>query len=52
VHQEIEDLLKGKAKLKKKQEKGQLTDEEEIDLEGVAEFSLFLKRTRDTGRMK
>jgi hypothetical protein len=32
VQQEIKDLLRKKTKLKKKQQKNQLTDEEEIDL--------------------
>ena len=43
VQQKIEDLLKKETKLKKKQEKGQLTDEEEIDLEGVAELLTILQ---------
>ena len=43
VQQKMEDLLRKKTKLKKKQEKGQLTDEEEIDLEGVAELLTVLQ---------
>ena len=43
VQQKIEDLLRKKTKLKKKQEKGQLTDEEEIDLAGVAELLAVLQ---------
>ena len=32
VQQEIKDLLKKETKLKKKEQKGQLTDEEEINI--------------------
>ena len=38
VQQEIKDLLKKKTRLKKKEQKGTLTDDEEIELEGVAEL--------------
>jgi len=43
VQQKIEDLLKKEAKLKKKEQKNQLTDEEEIDLEGVGKLLKELK---------
>ena len=46
VQQKIEDLLKKEAKLKKKEQKNQLTDEEEIDLEGVAELLKELKEDK------
>ena len=47
VLQKIEDLLRQKTKLKKKQEKGQLTDEEEIVLEGVAELLAIFEKDKD-----
>ncbi len=47
VWQKIEDLLRKKTKLKKKQEKGQLTDEEEIVLEGVAELLAIFEKDKD-----
>jgi len=47
VQQEIKDLLRKKTKLKKKQEKGQLTDEEEIELEGVAELLAIFGKDKD-----
>jgi len=36
VQQEIKDLLKKETRIKKKEQKGQLDDEEEIELEGLA----------------
>ena len=46
VQQEIKDLIKNQTKLKKKEQKGQLTDEEEIDLEGVVKLLNNLKEDR------
>jgi hypothetical protein len=46
VWQKIEDLLRKKTKLKKKQEKGQLTDEE-IVLEGVAKLLAIFEKDKD-----
>jgi hypothetical protein len=47
VQLKIEDLLKKKSKLKKKEQKGQLDDEEEIELEGIAELLAQLKEDKD-----
>jgi hypothetical protein len=44
VQQEIKDLLKKKTRLKKKERKGQLDDDEEIELEGLAEELATLER--------
>ncbi|EGF78438.1 hypothetical protein BATDEDRAFT_90642 [Batrachochytrium dendrobatidis JAM81] len=46
VQQEIEDLLKKETELKKKEKKGQLTDEDEVDLEGVNKLFDDLKKAR------
>ncbi len=46
VQQKIEDLLKKETKLKKKEQKGQLTDEEEIDLEGVVKLLTVLEKDK------
>jgi hypothetical protein len=44
VQQEIEDLLKQKTRLKNKERKGQLSNDEEIELEGIAELLTVLER--------
>jgi hypothetical protein len=46
VQQEIKDLFKKKTRLKKKEQKGQLDDEEEIELEGLAEELKELKENK------
>jgi hypothetical protein len=43
VQQKIEDLLKKETRLKKKEQKGQLDDEEEIELEGVNKLLTVLQ---------
>ncbi|KAJ2994605.1 hypothetical protein HDV02_001464 [Globomyces sp. JEL0801] len=46
VQQKIEDLLNKETKLKKKEQKGQLTDEEEIDLEGLVKLLTVLEKDK------
>ncbi|KAH6563680.1 hypothetical protein BASA50_002711 [Batrachochytrium salamandrivorans] len=46
VQQEIKDLLKKKTRLKKKEQKGQLTEDEEIDLDGLTEELKELKEDK------
>jgi hypothetical protein len=43
VQQEIKDLLRKETRLKKKEQKGQLDDEEEIELEGLAKLLVVLQ---------
>jgi hypothetical protein len=52
VQKEIQDLLKKKTALKKKEQKGQLTGEEEFDLEGITELLATLEMLARTGRLK
>jgi len=47
VQQEIKELLKKKSKLRKKEQNGQLGDEEEIELEEIAELLAQLKEDKD-----
>ena len=46
VQQEIKDLLKKETRIKKKEQKGQLDDEEEIELEGLANELKELKEDK------
>jgi hypothetical protein len=47
VQQEIKDLIKKETKLRKKEQKGQLDDEDEIELEGIEKLLTELKEQQD-----